>query len=74
MKRVVAPSAMASARALCGAGIELIELAVDDSGPTFITHPQHALHARYPKASQATVPYTTATTRSWPGRSGLAPR
>ncbi|HGM5580998.1 TPA: agmatine/peptidylarginine deiminase [Pseudomonas putida] len=48
VKMVVAPSALASARALCGTGIELIELAVDDSwcrdsGPTFLTHPQHGL-------------------------------
>ncbi|WEK31828.1 MAG: agmatine deiminase family protein [Candidatus Pseudomonas phytovorans] len=48
VKMVVDPSAMASARALCGANIELIELAVDDSwcrdsGPTFVCHPQHGL-------------------------------
>ena len=48
VKMVVDPSAMASARALCGANIELIELAVDDSwcrdsGPSFVCHPQHGL-------------------------------
>ncbi|MNN16803.1 putative agmatine deiminase [compost metagenome] len=48
VKMVVAPSAVASARALCGANIELIEMAVDDSwcrdsGPSFICHPQHGL-------------------------------
>ncbi|MFJ4455917.1 agmatine/peptidylarginine deiminase [Pseudomonas sp. NPDC089392] len=48
VKMVVDPSALASARALCGANIELIELAVDDSwcrdsGPSFICHPQHGL-------------------------------
>ncbi|XDR21358.1 agmatine/peptidylarginine deiminase [Pseudomonas putida] len=48
VKMVVDPSAMASARALCGADIELIELAVDDSwcrdsGPSFVCHPQHGL-------------------------------
>ncbi|BBH48056.1 agmatine/peptidylarginine deiminase [Pseudomonas sp. KU43P] len=48
VKMVVDPSALASARALCGANIELIELAVDDSwcrdsGPSFVCHPQHGL-------------------------------
>lgn len=48
VKMVVDPSALHSARALCGANIELIELAVDDSwcrdsGPSFICHPQHGL-------------------------------
>ncbi|MFV3289284.1 agmatine deiminase family protein [Pseudomonas sp. NY11955] len=48
VKMVVDPSAVASARALCGANIELIELAVDDSwcrdsGPSFICHPQQGL-------------------------------
>ncbi|BAW25588.1 MULTISPECIES: agmatine deiminase family protein [Pseudomonas] len=48
VKMVVDPSAVASARALCGANIELIELAVDDSwcrdsGPSFVCHPQHGL-------------------------------
>ncbi|MEW9679931.1 agmatine/peptidylarginine deiminase [Pseudomonas sp. TE50-2] len=48
VKMVVDPSAMAIARELCGAGIELVELAVDDSwcrdsGPTFLTHPQHGV-------------------------------
>ncbi|WP_060494102.1 agmatine/peptidylarginine deiminase [Pseudomonas sp. NBRC 111140] len=48
VKMVVDPSAMASASALCGANIELIELAVDDSwcrdsGPSFVCHPQHGL-------------------------------
>lgn len=48
VKMVVDPSAMATARALCGANIELVELAVDDSwcrdsGPSFICHPQHGL-------------------------------
>ncbi|MFJ4155718.1 agmatine/peptidylarginine deiminase [Pseudomonas sp. NPDC089752] len=48
VKMVVDPSAVESARALCGANIELIELAVDDSwcrdsGPSFLCHPQHGL-------------------------------
>ncbi|HEN8801728.1 TPA: agmatine deiminase family protein [Pseudomonas putida] len=48
VKMVVDPSALESARALCSANIELIELAVDDSwcrdsGPSFIWHPQHGL-------------------------------
>jgi agmatine deiminase len=48
VKMVVDPSSLQSARALCGANIELIELAVDDSwcrdsGPSFISHPQHGL-------------------------------
>jgi len=48
VKMVVDPSALQSARTLCGANIELIELAVDDSwcrdsGPSFVCHPQHGL-------------------------------
>jgi agmatine deiminase len=48
VKMVVDPSAVASARALCGSNIELIELAVNDSwcrdsGPSFICHPQQGL-------------------------------
>ncbi|OLF53899.1 agmatine/peptidylarginine deiminase [Pseudomonas chlororaphis] len=48
VKMVVDPSARASASALCGSNIELIELAVDDSwcrdsGPSFICHPQQGL-------------------------------
>lgn len=48
VKMVVDPSAMSIARELCGAGIELIELAVDDSwcrdsGPTFLIHPQQGV-------------------------------
>ncbi|MFK4232114.1 agmatine deiminase family protein [Pseudomonas guariconensis] len=48
VKMVVDPSAMASARALCGAGIELIALAVNDSwcrdsGPSFLVHPQQGV-------------------------------
>lgn len=48
VKLVVDPSAVASARALCNAQVELIEQAVNDSwcrdsGPTFIGHPQHGL-------------------------------
>ncbi|MEN4827362.1 agmatine deiminase family protein [Pseudomonas sp. P39-UII1] len=48
VKMVVDPSALQSARALCGANIELVELAVDDSwcrdsGPSFVCHPQHGL-------------------------------
>ncbi len=48
VKLVVAPGARARAAELCGANVELIEQAVDDSwcrdsGPTFITHPQHGL-------------------------------
>ncbi|VVN97108.1 Putative agmatine deiminase [Pseudomonas fluorescens] len=48
VKMVVDPSAVASARALCGPNIELIELAVNDSwcrdsGPTFVCHPQQGL-------------------------------
>lgn len=45
VKMIVDPSAIASAKALCGPGIELIAEAVNDSwyrdsGPTFICHPQ----------------------------------
>lgn len=45
VKMIVDPSAIASAKALCGHGIELIVQAVNDSwcrdsGPTFICHPQ----------------------------------
>lgn len=45
VKMIVDPSAMDSAKALCGRGIELIPQAVNDSwcrdsGPTFICHPQ----------------------------------
>ncbi len=48
VKMVVDPSAMATARELCGPGIELIELAVDDSwcrdsGPSFLVHPQQGV-------------------------------
>ncbi len=48
VKMVVDPSARASATALCGANIELIELAVNDSwcrdsGPSFVCHPQLGL-------------------------------
>lgn len=48
VKMVVDPSAAASAKALCGANIELIELAVNDSwsrdsGPSFVCHPQQGL-------------------------------
>jgi agmatine deiminase len=48
VKMVVDPQALASAKALCGANIELIELAVNDSwcrdsGPTFVCHPQQGL-------------------------------
>ncbi|GLO48286.1 MULTISPECIES: agmatine deiminase family protein [Pseudomonas] len=48
VKMVVDPSALQSARALCGANIELVEMTVDDSwcrdsGPSFICHPQHGL-------------------------------
>ncbi|TDF78982.1 agmatine/peptidylarginine deiminase [Pseudomonas sp. H9] len=48
VKMVVDPSARASAAALCGANIELIELTVNDSwcrdsGPSFICHPQQGL-------------------------------
>lgn len=48
VKMVVDPSALQSARALCGANIELVEMAVDDSwcrdsGPSFVCHPQHGL-------------------------------
>ncbi|ANY88222.1 MULTISPECIES: agmatine deiminase family protein [Pseudomonas] len=48
VRMVVDPSAVDSARALCGAGIELIELAVDDSwcrdsGPSFLVHPQEGV-------------------------------
>jgi len=48
VKMVVDPSALQSARALCGANIELVELAVDDSwcrdsGPSFVCHPQDGL-------------------------------
>ena len=48
VKLVVDPSARASAAALCGANVELIELAVDDSwcrdsGPSFVCHPQHGV-------------------------------
>lgn len=48
VKMVVDPSAMASASALCGAGIELIALAVNDSwcrdsGPSFLVHPQQGV-------------------------------
>lgn len=45
VKMVVDPSAVSSAKALCGPGVELIEQAVNDSwcrdsGPTFVCHPQ----------------------------------
>ncbi len=45
VKMIVDPSAIASAKALCGHGIELIVQAVNDSwcrdsGPTFTCHPQ----------------------------------
>ena len=45
VKMIVDPSAIASAKALCGPGIELIAEAVNDSwcrdsGPTIICHPQ----------------------------------
>ena len=48
VKLVVDPTARASAAALCGANIELIELAVDDSwcrdsGPSFVCHPRHGV-------------------------------
>ncbi|MGH8451706.1 agmatine deiminase family protein [Pseudomonas sp.] len=48
VKMIVDPSALASARALCGPRVELIEQAVNDSwcrdsGPTFICHPQQGL-------------------------------
>ncbi len=48
VKMVVDPSAAAGAKALCGAGIELIEQAVNDSwcrdsGPSFICHPQQGV-------------------------------
>lgn len=45
---IVDPSAVVSAKALCGPNIQLIELAVNDSwcrdsGPSFICHPQQGL-------------------------------
>lgn len=48
VKMVVDPSAVARAQALCGANIELIVQAVNDSwcrdsGPSFVCHPQHGL-------------------------------
>ncbi|POA50381.1 peptidyl-arginine deiminase [Pseudomonas sp. MPR-ANC1] len=48
VKMVVDPSAIASAKALCGPNVELIPLAVNDSwfrdsGPSFICHPQFGL-------------------------------
>lgn len=48
VKLVVDPSAVASAKALCGPNIELIPLAVNDSwfrdsGPSFVCHPQQGL-------------------------------
>jgi agmatine deiminase len=48
VKMVVDPSAIESARRLCGPGIELIAMAVNDSwcrdsGPSFICHPQQGL-------------------------------
>jgi hypothetical protein len=48
VKMVVDPSALASAKALCGPNIELIPLAVNDSwcrdsGPSFVCHPQQGL-------------------------------
>lgn len=48
VKMVVDPSAVAGAKALCGAGIELIQQAVNDSwcrdsGPSFICHPQQGV-------------------------------
>ena len=48
VKMLVDPSAVAGAKALCGAGIELIEQAVNDSwcrdsGPSFICHPQQGV-------------------------------
>ena len=48
VKMVVDPSAVASAKALCGPNIELIELPVNDSwcrdsGPSFICHAQQGL-------------------------------
>ena len=48
VKMVVDPSAVARARELCGANIELIEIAINDSwcrdsGPSFVCHPQLGL-------------------------------
>lgn len=48
VKMVVDPTAAFRARELCGKGVELIELAVDDSwcrdsGPSFVCHPQLGL-------------------------------
>ncbi len=48
VKLVVDPSALESARALCGPAVELVELAVNDSwcrdsGPSFVCHPQLGL-------------------------------
>ncbi|MBM6447962.1 MULTISPECIES: agmatine deiminase family protein [Pseudomonas] len=48
VKMVVDPSAIASAKALCGPNIELIPLAVNDSwcrdsGPSFVVHPERGL-------------------------------
>ena len=48
VKMVVDPSAVASAKALCGPNIELIELPVNDSwcrdsGPSFVCHAQQGL-------------------------------
>ncbi len=48
VKMVVDPSAVVRAKELCGANIELIELAVNDSwcrdsGPSFVCHPQLGL-------------------------------
>ena len=48
VKMVVDPSAIERARALCGANVELLPIAIDDSwcrdsGPTFVCHPQLGL-------------------------------
>ena len=48
VKMVVDPSAVVRARELCGANIELIEIAINDSwcrdsGPSFVCHPQLGL-------------------------------
>lgn len=48
VKLVVDPSAVASAKALCGGNVERVEIAVNDSwcrdsGPSFVCHPQLGL-------------------------------
>ncbi|MFZ5959050.1 agmatine deiminase family protein [Pseudomonas knackmussii] len=48
VKMVVDPSAVERARELCGANVELLPIAIDDSwcrdsGPTFVCHPQLGL-------------------------------